>query len=140
VHEPVLVGQRVAVLPESHRLAGEDEVRVAQLFDDPWVVSAGPDAAYQRFALAIDDRAGRAPVLGPTVRNIDEHLEVVLAHRAVGLAPASAARYYARPGITYVPVPDAQPSVCALSWPHRHPPREHARAMIDLVRTLDPTG
>lgn len=134
-HEPVLVEPRVAVLPRTHRLAGRERLRVADLFDDPWVVSASSDPVYQRFALAADDRGGRPPILGPTVRSTDEYLEVVLAHQAVGLAPASAARYYARPGITYVPVPDAQPSVCALSWSTRHPPQAPAQAMIDIVRT-----
>lgn len=37
-------------------------------------------------------------------------------HRGVGLAPLSAARCYARPGITYVPTADAEPSVAALAW------------------------
>lgn len=135
VHEPLLVEPRVAVLPAEHRLAGEARIGIAQLLDEPWVVSASPDPVYQDFALATDARDGRPPRPGPTVRSIDEYLEAVLAHQGIGLAPASAARYYARPGVVYVPVPDARPSVCALSWSARHDPGRPARALIDLVRT-----
>jgi DNA-binding transcriptional LysR family regulator len=104
------------------------------------VVSANTDPVYQKFARALHARNGRPPVLGPTVRTIDEYLEAVLAGQAIGLAPASAARYYSRPGITYVPVPDAQPSICALSWTTRHPTTPAADAMIHLVRQHHPLG
>ena len=133
-HEPLLVEPRVAVLPDTHPLAHHDQLRVAELFDDPWIVSAGDDPAYQAFALATRDRNGRPPHLGPTVNNIDEYLEAVLAGLGVGLAPASAARYYNRPGINYPAVTDAEPSVCALSWCTDTTPAPPAQAMIDVVR------
>lgn len=134
-HEPLFSEPRVAVLPADHRLAGRDRADLADLLDEPWVVSASPDPAYQDFALATRARRGRPPALGPTVRNIDEYLEVVLAGRAVGLAPASAARFYGRPGIAFVPVPDAEPSVCALSRSTARPLLPAARALLDLVRS-----
>jgi DNA-binding transcriptional LysR family regulator len=138
VHEPVLVEPRVAVLPDDHPLAARDHVRLAELFGEPWVVSTSSDPVYQRFALALDARGDTSPLLGPTVRSIDEYLEVVLDHQGIGLAPASAARYYARPGITYVPVPDAQPSTATLSWSARRPPTPTALAMIELIRSRLP--
>ncbi len=137
-HEPVLIEPRVAVLPDDHPLAPLGSVRLSQLLDEPWVVSASPDPAYQRFALATSARRGRPPVAGPVVRNIDEYLEAVLAHQGIGLAPESAARYYARPGITYVRVPDAEPSVASASRSTRNPPQPAARAMLHLVRSRLP--
>jgi len=138
VHEPVLVEPRVAVLPAGHRLAEREHVALAELFDEPWLVSASGDPVYQDFALETAARAGVPAQRGPTVRNIDEYLEYVLAGAGIGLAPASAARYYARPGIVYVSVPDARPSVCALSWlcdARLGPP---AAAMVELVRRRAP--
>lgn len=140
VHEPLFVEPRVAVLPDDHRLARHEALDLRQLLDEPWVVSASPDPAYQRFALALDARAGRRPVRGPVVRTIDEYLEAVLSGEGIGLAPASAARYYVRPGIAYVPVPDAQPSVCSLSWSTDHEPGPAARAFVDVVRAQMPLG
>lgn len=133
-HEPVLVEPRVAVLPASHPLARRVGIPVADLIDEPWVVSASPDSVYQDFALETAARCGRPPLTGPSVQSIDEYLEAVLAGQGIGLAPASAARYYARPGIVYVPVPDARPSVCALSWATDKDPGAPAQALIDLAR------
>lgn len=132
-HEPMFVEPRVAVLPDGHPLACRDSVAVAELFDTPWVVNATLDPAYRAYALATRQRDGRPAVLGPTVHTIDEFLEAVLSEQAVGLAPASAARYYARPGVSYVPVPDADPSVCTLSWRADHDLIPAARALVDLV-------
>lgn len=134
VHETVLVETRVAVLPEGHPLAGRGQVRTAELFDHPWVVNATDDPAYRAFALATARRGGRPALLGPTVHTIDEYLEAVVSEQAIGLAPASAARYYPRPGVAYVPVPDAEPSVCSLSWRTDRDPAPPVQALIDLVR------
>jgi DNA-binding transcriptional LysR family regulator len=137
-HEPMFVEPRVAVLCVSHPLAGRVSVAVAELFDTPWVVNATPDPAYRDFALATRQREGRPALLGPTVHTIDEFLEAVLSDQAIGLAPASAARYYPRPGVSYVPVPDADPSVCTLSWRADRDPTPAAQALVDLVRSTLP--
>ncbi len=68
------------------------------------------------------------------------YLEAVLSGEGIGLAPASAARYYVRPGIAYVPVPDAPPSVCSLSWSTDHEPGPAARDFVDVVRSQMPLG
>ena len=140
VHEPLFVEPRVAVLPADHHLARRAAVDLRRLLDEPWVVSASPDPSYQRFALAMDARGGRDPVRGPVVATIDEYLEAVLSGRGIGLAPASAARYYSRPGITYVPVPDAEPSVCSLSRPTGRRPNPAAHAFIGIVHARLPLG
>lgn len=71
---------------------------------------------------------------GPVVHPVDEFLEAVQSEQAVGLAPASAARYYSRPGIVYVPVVDAEPSVCTLSWRSDRTLAPAARALVEAVR------
>lgn len=134
-HEAVLVEPRVAVLPDTHPLAGRVSIQLAELLGEPWVVSVSLDRVYQDFALETAARRGHPPMTGPSVRNIDEYLEAVRAGQGIGLAPASAARYYGRPGVVYVPVPDARPSVCALSWSTDGNPSGPAQALIDLVRS-----
>jgi hypothetical protein len=37
-------------------------------------------------------------------------------------------------------VPDAQPSVCSLSWSTDHGPGPAARAFVDVVRSQMPLG
>ena len=50
------------------------------------------------------------------VATLDEFLEAVITGRGVGLAPASASRLYARPGVAFIEVADAEPSVGSLAW------------------------
>ncbi len=113
---PLFEESRVAVVPADHWAARADRVCLDQLFDEPWVVSAADDPEQRAFTGALRQRAGKPFLPGPTVRSIDEYLEAVQAHQGIGLAPLSAARYYGRPGVVYVPVPDAEPSVVALAW------------------------
>jgi DNA-binding transcriptional LysR family regulator len=138
VHEPVLIEPRVAVLSSRHPLAAAPAIDVAELFGDAWVVNATGDPTWQRYALASDQRGGRPPRLGPTVHSVDEFLEAVEADNAVGLAPESARRYYSRPGVTYVEVRDAEPSICTLSWRGDRDLDPAARALVDLVRSRLP--
>lgn len=137
-HEPLFVEPRVTALYPSHPLARAASVTVAELLDTPWVVNATTDPAYQDYALATRHRAGTPAPPGPTVHTIDEFLEAVASEQAIGLAPASAARYYRRPGVVYIPVTDAEPSVCSLSWRTDQQLTPTAQALLDLIRSRLP--
>lgn len=136
---PLFSEPRVAVLPADHRLAGHASASIDDLLDEPWILNAAPDDRFQAFARADAHRAGHPLVVGATISSVDEYLEAVLAHQGIGLAPASATRYYARSGVVYLPVPDAEPSVAALAWPDEagHP-RPLAQAFADIVLELIP--
>ena len=126
---------RVAVLPADHPLAQRGAVTLAELLDEPWVLGAPDDDAQRRFATAADRRDGAPVRPGPTVATLDEYLEVIAAHQGIGLAPVSVTRYYARPGIAFVPVPDAEPSVVALSWAASAPEAARwGRSLRDLAQ------
>jgi DNA-binding transcriptional LysR family regulator len=114
--------QRVAVVAADHPAAGRDSIKVTELMNQPWIVNAAEDPAYQDFARVNSHRSPEHPLrVGAVIHSVDEYLEAVLAHRGIGLAPQSAVRYYTRPGIAYVPVPDAERSVVALAWADRGP-------------------
>ncbi len=131
---PLFDEGRVAVVPEDHPFGAAESVSITHLLDEPWILSGSADSEYQAFARATAQRSEHPLHVGATVRSIDDYLEAVLAYQGIGLAPSSAARYYARPGIRYVPVPDAQRSVVALAWPN-HPghPVPLAAALIQIA-------
>lgn len=113
----LLTETRVLVLPSDHRLATRSSVQLDDFHDEPRVVTATNDAAFRAFALELtDDDPDGSRHIGAVVNSVDEFLEAVLAGRGVALAPESARRYYARPGVAYVDVADATPSVVALAW------------------------
>ncbi|MET9128128.1 LysR substrate-binding domain-containing protein [Streptomyces sp. NPDC004528] len=95
---PLYTEPRVAMLPEGHRLAGKQELALADLADENWL----------RYS---DPRPGDVPI-----RTIEEKFESVAAGTGITLVPRSVAEQYSRPDITYVPVPDAEPDQVLLAW------------------------
>jgi DNA-binding transcriptional LysR family regulator len=111
---------RVALLPSSHPLAAHTRIRLRDLAGLPWITTAAQDPVWQAHAQPLAD--GRhEPERTVIVDTLDEFLETVAAGRGVALAPASASRLYARPGVTFIDVADAEPSVGALAWTDRAP-------------------
>jgi DNA-binding transcriptional LysR family regulator len=110
---------RVALLPSDHPLARRPYVHLLDLAGLPWVTTDAKDALWQAHTQPEPTR--HRPTDPVLVASLDEFLEVVTAGRAVGLAPASAARLYSRPGVAFVDVADAEPSIGALAWRHGAP-------------------
>ncbi|HXB50230.1 MAG TPA: LysR substrate-binding domain-containing protein [Streptosporangiaceae bacterium] len=106
---------RVALLPSDHPLADRARVYLADLAGLPWVTTAARDPAWQAHAQP-RAQSRDEPNSSVVVDTLDEFLEAVTAGRGVGLAPASASRLYARPGVAFIEVADAEPSVGALAW------------------------
>jgi len=119
--EVVHTEPRVVGLPAAHRLVAAGRaaggLSVLDVNDEPlmwteraprewvdwWAVNPRPDGAEPRW--------------GPTNDNVEEMLEQVAEGAAVCFAPASLARYYARPDIVWIPLTDVEPLRVALAWP-----------------------
>lgn len=128
-HERLFAEPRVAGFAAGHPLAGRPSLTLAELADEPIVVTS-PNTPFW----TVDPRpGGRAPVLGPTVGTVAEMLEVVAAGRAMVLTARSQSEYFARPDIRYVPVRDVSPSEVFVAWsPSRLTPG--ARRVLDDLR------
>ncbi len=111
-YEKVFEEPRVAAFSTDHPLAKEACIELADLTDEPIVVSA-PNTDYWTVNPRPD---GSVPVLGPTVSSVTEMLEVVAAGRAMVLTAKSLGEYYVRPDIAYVPVRDISHSEVFLAW------------------------
>ncbi|MFH7339585.1 LysR family transcriptional regulator [Streptomyces sp. KHY 26] len=110
---PLYREPRVAMLRRDHRLAGKQELSLADLDGERWL----------RYS---DPRPGDLPI-----RTIEEKFECVAAGSAVTLVPRSVAEQYSRPDISYVPVADAEPDEVLLAWAEgRHSPLVAAFAEI----------
>ncbi len=114
--EVVRTEPRVVGLAVSHPLAGRAGISVLEVADEPllwteraprewvdwWAVNPRPD--------------GSSPRWGPTNDNVEEMLEQVAEGGAICFAPASLARYYARPDLAWVPLTDVEPLRVAIAW------------------------
>jgi DNA-binding transcriptional LysR family regulator len=95
---PLFTETRVAMLPADHRLAGKQDLVLADLDGEKWLRYINPDP---------DD---------VPIRSIEEKFENVASGAGITLVPVSVAEQYSRPDITYVPVTDAEPDEVILAW------------------------
>ncbi|MET0456877.1 MAG: LysR family transcriptional regulator [Mycobacterium sp.] len=113
--EMLFVESRLLVVSSSSPLAGEKQMSVEQVLDQPFVARRAPET-WRNFWLATDSRQGEPVRLGAEVATVDECFEAILSERGVAFSQASTQRYYGRPGLSFVPVPDIPPSVLAVAW------------------------
>jgi len=117
--EVLITEPRYVALPASHRLAGRDHIRFRDLWDEPFVAAPAETGAWRDWWLAADEREGHPVRIGAVTDSgqPDDWLAAIANGGGIALAPESAARYYARPGVTYRPVTEVSPSQVGVAWP-----------------------
>jgi DNA-binding transcriptional LysR family regulator len=117
--EVLITEPRYVALPASHRLAGRDHIRFRDLWDEPFVAAPAETGAWRDWWLAADEREGHPVRIGAVTDSgqPDDWLAAIANGGGIALAPESAARYYARPGVTYRPVTGISPSQVGVAWP-----------------------
>ncbi|MGP4112130.1 LysR family transcriptional regulator [Streptomyces sp. 4N509B] len=122
---------RWVALPAAHPLAALDSVPFRELWDEPFVAARPESGWWREHWLAADERDGHPVRVGAVADQPDEWLSAVANGDGVALAPASAARFYARPGVTYRPVSGVSPSRVGVAWA----PADEANPVVqDFVR------
>jgi DNA-binding transcriptional LysR family regulator len=76
-------------------------------------------------------RAGRPVRIGAVTDQPDAWLSAIANGYGIALAPESASRFYARPGVTYRPVTGIAPSEVGVAWT---PAAEDSHAVRDFIR------
>lgn len=114
--EVLLTEPRCVVLPANHPLADHDEIPFEALWDEPFVAAEEATGAWRDYWLATDARAGHPVRIGAVTDHPDAWLSAIANGYGVALAPESAVRFYARPGIVYRPVTGVSPSQVAVVW------------------------
>ncbi|MEV5147706.1 LysR family transcriptional regulator [Streptomyces sp. NPDC052727] len=131
--------ERWVALPSGHRLAERAEIAFRELWDEPFVAAPPETGAWRDHWLAAGEREGRPVRIGAVTEQPDDWLSAIASGYGVALAPASAARFYARPGVVYRPVTGVSPSRVAVAWApadDRNPVvRDFVRCCLDLART-----
>jgi len=115
--ERLLSEPRWVALPSTHRYATRDAIPFRDLWDEPFVAAPGTTGRWRDYWLAVEERDGTPPRIGAVTEQPDEWLSAIANGYGIALAPASAARFYARPGVIYRPVTGLSPSHVAVAWP-----------------------
>ncbi|THV24605.1 LysR family transcriptional regulator [Glycomyces paridis] len=126
----LLTEPRCLALASTHPLAGRAALRFADLLDEPFVAAPPETGAFRDHWLATEARGGRPARIGAVTGQPDEWLSAIASGAGIALAPESAARYYARPGVVYLPLEGVAPSTVALAWSRTAPTSD---ALVDFI-------
>ena len=129
--EVLLTEPRWVALPATHPLAARDQISFHQLWDEPFVAAPAETGWWRDYWLATGERQGHPVRIGLVTDQPDAWLTAIANGYGIALAPESAARYYARPGITYRPVTGISPSQVCVAWP---PANDTNPVVQDFVR------
>ena len=131
--EVLLTEPRWVALPAGHRLAALEVIDFAELRDEPFVAAPAETGWWRDWWLAADEREGHPARIGAVTETgqPDDWLSAIANGYGVALAPESAARYYARPGVVYRPVTGVSPSQVGVAWP---PAADADPVIQDFVR------
>jgi DNA-binding transcriptional LysR family regulator len=106
----------VACLPRDHRLADRAEVEITELLDDPIVCAPLTAGSWRDYWLAMDAREGRPPTIAGVAATYEAETTMIARGLGISFTTSATARFYDRPGITYVPIVGRPPSYTALAW------------------------
>ncbi|MEU3597244.1 LysR family transcriptional regulator [Streptomyces sp. NPDC006798] len=129
--EPLFTEPRWVALPSAHPLAVRDGIPFRDLWDEPFVAAPPETGRWRDFWLAVDEREGHPVRIGAVTDQPDAWLGAIANGYGIALAPASSARFHARPGVTYRPVSGVAPSGVGVAWV---PACETDPAVRDFVR------
>ncbi|MDG4861570.1 LysR family transcriptional regulator [Streptomyces sp. T-3] len=117
----LLTEERVLTVSSAHPLAARDSVSMEDLAEVPLLTFEGelPDYWLEQH-VPTHTPGGRPIARGPGVTNMQEALMLVAGGKGALLAPAHTATYYARPGVAYLPLVDAEPVGYGLVWRAEH--------------------
>ncbi len=132
--EELFAEARWVALPAGHRLASREVVAFAELWDEPFVAAPAETGGWRDYWLGTDERGGRPVRVGAVTDQPDEWLSAIANGYGVALAPASAARFYARPGVVYRPVEGVGPSRVGVGWSPVHDSDPVVRDFVDCCR------
>ncbi|MFC7728465.1 LysR family transcriptional regulator [Actinomadura keratinilytica] len=137
---PLWTEPRVLVISSRHPLAQRESVRINETNDLPFIHPAGsfPDLAWW----TVDPRPDGTPVIhAPHTEDLEEILELCATGAGVNIAGASAASFFPRPGLAYVPISDIEPATISLCYlkSSQHPLLEDLENIaVSLARKLLP--
>ncbi|MGH3202316.1 MAG: LysR family transcriptional regulator [Streptosporangiaceae bacterium] len=124
---------RWVALAVAHPLAALEVVAFRDLWDEPFVAAPAETGWWRDWWLAAGEREGHPVRIGAVTESgqPDDWLTAIANGEGVALAPESAARYYARPGVIYRPVSGVSPSQVGVAWP---PAADSNPVVQDFVR------
>ncbi|GAA1550098.1 LysR family transcriptional regulator [Brevibacterium picturae] len=107
---------RCVVLPSMHPFADREKIEFRDLWDEPFVSAPEETGRWRDYWLASDERHGNQPRIGAVTEHPEDWLNAIANGYGIALAPESAARFYQRPGLVFVPVVGVSKTQVGVVW------------------------
>jgi DNA-binding transcriptional LysR family regulator len=133
--------RRFVAISARHPLAGRETIEFSEIVNEPVAALPASAGAQRDFWLAVDARAGRAPLVAAEVSAADEKFEIVSSGAAVTLLAEGNAGIYSREGIVCIPVLGIEPARLAIAWrlgDRRPAVRDFVQACRDAADSKQP--
>jgi DNA-binding transcriptional LysR family regulator len=115
-HRTLRTEPRHVALYKDHRLVQREELRIADLLDEPFIALPPSAGVLRDYWLALDERGGHPVRIGAQAESPDETFEAVRARQGIVLLSEGNAELYARPGVVTRRVADLSPAELAVAW------------------------
>jgi DNA-binding transcriptional LysR family regulator len=129
-HETIFAG-----LAPSHPLAQRSSIAIAEILDDPIVAAPRAAGPWRDFWLATEYRGGKPPKVVLEAANFDSELQAVAVGKAITITSLATTKYYARPGVVFVPIHDLPPVTVVLAW-FADATSQLTDALVDVTRAV----
>jgi DNA-binding transcriptional LysR family regulator len=104
------------VVAVGHRLAQHEDLRVADILDEPFPGGPALHPEWRAFWTLDQQRGGPPPLTNGRVENPDDGLQVVAAGQAIATIPATMAAGLPHPGVIAIPLRDGPAVATRLVW------------------------
>lgn len=132
---PLFEEPRFAAVPANSPLADAMSLTASDLLDEGFAIAAdGAPRAWSSY-WSLDDQRGEKSRVAATVNTLPESISAIAYGNAVDTFPASAVQPFAHPGVRFVELEDAAPSVLGLVYHegNRNPTVAHFQRIAELV-------
>ncbi|MDJ0925198.1 MAG: LysR family transcriptional regulator [Acidimicrobiia bacterium] len=127
------VDPRVVIMVEDHPLAGRTELTVEDIAPYPLIAPAGLGKPERDWWIMNPRPDGSQATYRRTASGIGELLDLVSITGELGITTRSVGETQARPGITFVPLVDADPAAVAVAW-HSASDSPSVRRFVELAK------
>lgn len=133
----LLVDSRTLAVAVDHELAGRSSVTVEALADFQHIETAARPDYWLDLYTPFSTPKGRPIERGPVVTNAEEVFAMISTGEVIHAFPTHAARYWVRPDITWMPIPDMAALSFGLVW-RTAAETDHIRGLAQVVSEIGP--
>ncbi len=107
----------VACLPLDHRFARRVSLVLQDILAEPIIAAPKSAGAWREYWLAEEFRESGPALVAGEAATFDAEFTAVAQGKGISISTETAARYYHRPGVAFVPITNAPPCSVSLAWP-----------------------